>query len=88
MKIKVHIERLVLHGLPVSRSQGRLVQTTVERELAQLLANGGLSDGLRAGGALPALPAKNIRLEKNGQPGCVGKQIAGAVYGGIGRDKR
>jgi hypothetical protein len=88
MKIKVHIERLVLHGLPVSRSQGHLVQATLERELTQLLANGGLSDGLRAGGAVPALPAKNIRLQKDTQPGSVGKQIAGAVYGGIGSNRR
>jgi hypothetical protein len=88
MKIRFHIERLILDGLPVSWSQRHLVQRAVQRELTQLLAGGGLSEELRAGGAVPALRAGSIRLEKGSQPGSVGQKIAGAVYGGIGRNRR
>jgi hypothetical protein len=84
VKINLHIERLVLDGLPVSRLQGSLVQAAVERELARLLVTGGLSPGFQAGGAVPSLRVGNIRLEKERQPGAIGKQIADAVYGGIG----
>ena len=43
MNIKLHIERLVLDGLPVTRSQGPLVQAAMEAELARLMAEGGLA---------------------------------------------
>lgn len=84
MKIKLRIERLVLDGLPVSRLQGEKVRRTVEHELTQLLTHGGMANDLRSGGAMPALRAGNIRMEKRSQPETVGKQIAGAVYGKIG----
>lgn len=88
MRIKLHIERLVLDGLPVSRSQAHLVRTAVERELTQLLTVQGFSNQLRGGGVVPALRAGSIRLEKRPQPAAVGKQIAGAVRRGIGKTPR
>lgn len=87
MKIILHIERLVLDGLPVSRAQGHIVRSAVERELTQLFTTRNFPHELRAGGAIPALRGGNIRLEKRAQPAAVGKQIAGAVYHGIGRKK-
>ena len=87
MRIKLHIERLVLDSLPVSRTQAQVVRTTVERELTQLLTTQGFSDELRGGGALSSLRAGNIRLEKRPQPATVGKQIAGALHRGIGRKR-
>ena len=84
MKIRLHIERLVLDGLPVSGLQGPVVQAAVERELTHLLTGSGLSHEFRAGGAVPNLRSRNIRLEQGSQPQAVGRQIAGAVYSGIG----
>lgn len=85
MNISVHIERLILDGLPLAPDQRRLLQAAVEAELASLLASRGLAPGLLAGGAVPSLPADSIALTNDGDPTRLGHQIARAVYGGIGR---
>lgn len=82
--IRVHIERLVLEGLPVERRQGPLVQAAVEAELSRLLAKGGLGPELASGGAVPSVPAGSISLER-GTPARIGRQIAGAVWKGMSR---
>jgi hypothetical protein len=87
MNIKVHIERLILDSLPIAHAQGPLVRAAVETELARMLADGGLSRELRAGGAVPVLSGGNIQVDKESRPAAMGKQIAGAVYGGIGNRK-
>lgn len=83
MNINVHIERLILDGLPIAHNQGPLVQAAVEAELARLLAADGLAPSLQAGGALYRVPAEGIQLASDGNPNTLGKQIARAVYGGI-----
>ena len=40
--IHLHIERLILDGLPIERAQGPHVQAAVEAELARLLTENGL----------------------------------------------
>ena len=40
--IHLHIERLVLDGLPIDRGQGPHVQAAVEAELTRLLTENGL----------------------------------------------
>ena len=85
MNINVHIERLVLDGLPVTSSQGSLVQAAVEAELARLLTAEGLSADCLAGGAMPSLRAGGIHLMKDSNPTQLGQQIARAVHVGIGR---
>jgi hypothetical protein len=82
--IKVHIERLVLDGLPVTRTQGPLVQAAVEAELSRLMSEGGLSQELASGGAVPSVRADEIK-SIGGSPAQIGRQIAKAVYGGMGR---
>ncbi len=88
MNINVHIERLILDGLPIARNQGPLVQVAVEAELARLLAADGLAANLLAGGALAHVQAGSIQLTGEGNPGQLGQQVAQAVYGGIGGDGR
>ncbi len=85
VKIRVHIERLILDGLPVERRQGPLVRASVEQELRRLLAAGGLADRLRRGGALPEVRAGDVQLAGKSQPARLGQQIARSVYDGIGR---
>jgi hypothetical protein len=87
VKIRLRIERLILDGLPVSGGQGPLVRAAVESELARLIADGGLSRELRSGGAVPGLRGADIRVDQASPPAGLGKQIAGAVYGGIGSKK-
>jgi len=85
VNIELHIERLILNGLPVERRQSAEMQAAVEAELTRLLMTGGLNDGLLAGGALPSLRAEAIQLTNETSAARLGSQIAGAVYGGIGK---
>jgi hypothetical protein len=84
MTIRVHIDRLVLEGMTVQRHEGPAVQKAVEKELARLLAEGGLSADLASGGAYPDVQAGNMNTTGRG-PSKIGKEIARAVYGRIGR---
>jgi hypothetical protein len=79
MNINLSIERLVLDGLPMSRSQGVLIQGAVETELARLLAEQGL--GHLSAGAVPHLSANSIQVTRDSKPAQLGHQIARAIHG-------
>jgi hypothetical protein len=85
MNITIHIERLILDGLPVATHQGPLVQAAVEAELARLVTADGLSPSLSGGGALASVRAGYLQLANDSNPNQLGQQIAQAVYGGIGQ---
>jgi hypothetical protein len=81
MTIRVHIERLVLEGLPVERRQGPLIRQAVETELGRLLAGvGGMEPALKSGGAFDRLTGATVALGPAPEPKGVGQQIARAVY--------
>src|SRR6266851_2946508 len=61
--IRVHIERLVLEGLPVPPGQRPLIQAALEAELANKLAASGPGADMLAGGAVPRLAAGTIHVE-------------------------
>lgn len=81
MNINVHIERLILEGLPVTRGQGDLVQAAVEAELTSLLAERGLL--FSSAVALPQLSAANVQLTHDSKPASLGSQIAQAICGSL-----
>ena len=83
MNINLHIERLVLNGLPVTHSQGLLVRQAVEAELSRLLSTGELSPSLLQESAVPNLQASNINWHTASHPTQLGQQIAQSIYGGI-----
>jgi hypothetical protein len=85
MNISVHIERLILDGLPVPHRQRSRLQTAIEEELARLLINGTLAIDLQTHGLLSSLSGGIIELTGNEEPRLLGKQIAQAVYRGIGQ---
>ena len=87
MKINLHIERLVLDDLPVSRSQGNVVREAVERELTQLLARDGAAPRLGKAGAIAAVRGAKVHVTKAGGPVALGNQIANAVHRRIGGNK-
>jgi hypothetical protein len=87
MNIRIHIERLILEGLPITHSQVPLVQAAVESELARLLTENGLGESLQAGGAMPSVRANGMQLASGSKPAQIGTQIAQSVYSGIG-DRR
>ena len=79
MNINLHIERLILDGLPISRRDGSAVQAAVEAELTRLLSEGGLSPDLLSGAALPSIKANAINVEKESSPAALGQQIASSL---------
>ena len=85
MNINLHIERLVLDGLPIDHHQGPLIRAAVEVELGRLLTANGLANSLMAGGAVPSVPAPGIQMSEASNPARLGQQIGHAIYGGIGK---
>lgn len=85
MNVNLHIERLVLEGVEGGMVDRAGVQEAVAAELTRLLAEGGLHPDLIAGGARAAMRGGEIQPVAGGKPDPLGKQIARAVYGGIGR---
>jgi hypothetical protein len=86
MSVRLHIDRLVLDGLDVPHRSRAALRIAMEREIARLVTEGGLSPTLVRGGALPSLVAPQI--EAAGTPAQLGAAIAGAVYGGLGGHRR
>lgn len=81
MNINLHIEQLVLDGLPLMPGQGPAVQAALEAELSRLLAERGM--GNLSGGAVPQLSVPSIQLSPAGPPAQWGRQIARTLYDGL-----
>lgn len=85
MNINLHIERLILDGLPLEHRDGALVKAAAEAELGRLLAADGLTGGLNSGGAVASVSAPGIQLANNSSPRKLGQQIARALHRGISK---
>jgi hypothetical protein len=84
VNINVRIERLILDGIDIPRDGGPALQAAAEAELAELLTLGGLAPRLQAGGALPRVRGDSFQLADQASPTDLGRQIARAIYEGIG----
>jgi hypothetical protein len=87
MNITLHIERLILDGLPIGSGQGATVQAAVEAELSRLLVQGGIAPSLQSGGAVPSVRAEAIQFTAQSTPAQMGQQIAHSVYAGMGKTR-
>jgi hypothetical protein len=85
MNINLHIERLVLDGLPIEARDGPAVRMAIETELTRLLTQNGGTPGLQTGTALPSVRADSIQLTALHSLAQLGQQIAGSVHNGISR---
>jgi hypothetical protein len=85
MTIHVHIERLVLDGLPVVRAQRGTLASALVAEMGRLLAAEGIGSILTADSALAHLRAADLRLGASGGPAALGTQIAAAIHAGMRR---
>jgi hypothetical protein len=84
--IRVHIERLVLEGVPLAPGEGPRLQAALEAELGRLIAAHGLDAGLLSGGARPALRAGTLSPAPGDDAQGLGRGIARAVFEGIGHE--
>ena len=85
MKINIQIDRLVLDGFDLSRTQRPLMQAAFETELARLLVRDGLSGELASDVQLPSLQVPTIQVDNTNNPHAFGEQVAQAVHRGIGQ---
>ncbi|MBZ4400711.1 hypothetical protein OWM54_07380 [Myxococcus sp. MISCRS1] len=79
--ICLHIDELVLHGVPASHREQ--VGEAVRVELTRLLTERGLPQGLS--GAVPRVDAGAIHTRPHAAPQSLGVQVAQAVYAGLGQ---
>ena len=86
MDIRVHIERLVIEGLPIPSGQRPLIRAALEAELSDRLAAGGPEPGVPAERAIPRLAAGAIHLPPQPEAAALGRQIAGAIHAGLAHD--
>jgi hypothetical protein len=82
--IHLYIDRLILDGLPVDRTQAAHLQSAVEAELTRLLVENGLSENFEMGGLVPSILANPIQLTAGRNSTQMGTQIAQSVYSGVG----
>jgi len=82
MNVRLHIERLVLDGVPVAQADRARLLSVVESELGRLLATRGLPDAAAAGWATPAVDGGSIAPTPNATK--FGRDVARAVYRGLG----
>jgi len=78
MTINVHIERLILDGIPVAGGQRSVVQAGLEAELSRLIGKEGLS-GISAM-AVERLSGGMIQMSGESKPARLGQQIAQSIY--------
>ncbi|MEH1926898.1 hypothetical protein [Nostoc sp.] len=83
MNINIDIEKLILEGISISPSQGRLLQAAVKDELARLLRTEGIPDNWTSGGVVPHVPSSAIQLKPGTNATQMGQQIAQGIYGGM-----
>jgi len=84
MTIDVHIERLIIEGLPLSPADGRVVRAAAAAELERLLGAADPPAVARAGGTWASLPAPALPAAATRAPRGLGHAIAGAVYQSLG----
>lgn len=85
MNIQVHIERLILDEVTLGAAERPGLRLAVEAELGRLLAERGIASGLESGVALDSVRGGAVQLTRGAGATGLGKQVAQAVYGGIGR---
>lgn len=81
--VRIDIDELILDGIAVTQHDQPRLKSMIEAELGRLLTAGALttplhSAGVWSGWSAPSLgvPANNVHT--------LGRQIAHAIYGGIG----
>lgn len=80
MSIHLHIERLVLDGFALDAAQGPAVQAAVQAEVSRLLAERGLGDEYRQGGALAYVRGADFQPPAGPGPEPLGREIGAAVH--------
>jgi hypothetical protein len=82
--VVLHVERLVIAGVPLNTHQAAQVQRAMERELVRLLRHDGAGDTFRSG-AVPVVAAPPIHIVSPLRPAELGRHIARSVHHSVTR---
>lgn len=77
--IHVHIERLVLEGLPLTPGAASRLQVALERELERRLAASPATDGHWASGAAASVSAATVAFAPGAPAAVWGQQLGSAI---------
>jgi hypothetical protein len=88
MKLRLHIERLVLDGVDVPFASRRALRAAVETEMVRLASAGALSPELAGGIAVPAMRAPSIGVDAAPAPAVLGRAIGRSVWSAVGEKRR
>jgi hypothetical protein len=83
MKIALHIEELVLHGF--APGDRYAIATGLQSELARLLTEHGLPQGMADGATWDRLVVPPVTMEAGARPDVIGARVARSVYEGSNR---
>ena len=85
MRVEIHIDRLVLDGVPVERTSVMALRSAVESELGAMLSQGLLPPAIGSGGAIDLVRAPRIDVGPTHTPMQIGRAIANSLHGGLGQ---
>lgn len=85
MKVRIHIERVVLDGLNVAGADPGFIQAALETELSRLVTGGGIHPTLASGGAFAGVRGGGLEFTPETKPAALGSKIARAAYQGFGK---
>jgi hypothetical protein len=83
MNVALTIGRVVLDGVPPEAARRPELRAALGAELTRLIAEGGLPPALAAGGAVPQVRARGLRVPPGGTASAWGVAIARSIYGGM-----
>jgi hypothetical protein len=84
VKIELHIERLILNGLPYDQTQSAELQQALEAELSHLLGSAIMPD---TGMHLRNLQASPMRVHLQQAPHDLGSDLAQTVLDSVGGER-
>lgn len=79
MKVRVHIDRVVLDGLPLATRDSGVVMAAIQRTIAEEIVAGDLSPEVRGAGAIDRLGAPAIDLPHGASASAIGRRIGKSV---------
>lgn len=84
--VELHIDEIVLHGF--AHRDRYTIQEAIQDELTRLIASSGIPSSLHGGNEAARLDAGTVTVQKGMPPDAIGRQVAHAVYQGLGQQKR
>lgn len=81
--VELHIDEIVLHGF--AHRDRYVIHEAIQSELTRLIAENGLPSSSRQGGDAARLDAGAVTVQKGMPPDAIGRQVAYAVYRGLGQ---